>query len=52
MSVAMPYADFVFGNESEAVTYGETKVGNRRRSNGEDGACGGGDASVLFQGSR
>lgn len=27
MSVAMPYADFVFGNESEATTYGEVKVG-------------------------
>jgi hypothetical protein len=26
MSLAMPYADFVFGNESEAATYGETKV--------------------------
>lgn len=26
MSLAMPFADFVFGNESEAATYGETKV--------------------------
>jgi hypothetical protein len=26
MSLAMPFADFVFGNESEATTYGEVKV--------------------------